>query len=255
MDMKNVVAQWVRSARKDAGLSQDELGAKLALELRVDRGFTKANISHWETQKHGPSLEQLLGISKITGAPLPDSITGNLSQVPPPDAVSEADLDSKTIKSLGQVRRVSVGNPSTDVIPVKLVNLHVQAGYPHFEADPIYDDHTTLDLPRQWVEENQLIPNCLLAIKVRGASMEPMLYEDETIVINIADTKLITNQIYAVNYNGVAVVKQMVYKNREWWLYSFNQDDEFRPVMARSGDCQVIGKMVYQPGRSLIGKL
>lgn len=149
----------------------------------------------------------------------------------------------------------TVGIPNTEVIPVRLVNLRLQAGFPRFEADEVFDDGSTIDLPRQWVEENQLVPNCLLAIKVRGPSMEPMIFEDETIVINIADTKPVSGQVFALNYDGKAVVKQMVFKNREWWLHSFNPDDEFRPVMARSGEAQVIGKMVYQPGRSLIGKL
>lgn len=241
MDMKELIAGWVKEARKHAGLSQEELGAQLALEMRAERGFSKANISHWETQKHGPSLEQLLAISKITKYPLPESVTG---------AAGEA-----AAVAFGGARPVTVGMPSNDVIPVRIVSLRLQAGFPRFEADQMFDDEATLDLPRQWVEQNQLVPNCLLAIKVRGPSMEPMIFEDETIVINIADTKPVSGHVYALNYDGKAVVKQMVFKNREWWLYSFNQDDEFRPVMARSGDAQVIGKMVYQPGRSLIGKL
>lgn len=155
----------------------------------------------------------------------------------------------------GDVERVSVGNPNQNVIPVRLVNLRVQAGYPMFEADPVYDEESTIDLPRQWVEENHLIPNCLLAIKVKGPSMEPMIYEGEKIIINIADQKLVSGQVYAVNFQGSALVKQMVYKNKEWWLYSFNHDDEFRPVMARGGEFNVVGKLVAQPFRSLIGKL
>lgn len=76
MDMKQAVASWVRSARQQAGLSQGDLGTRLALELRNERGNTKANISHWETAKHSPSLEQLMAISRITSVPLPQEITG-----------------------------------------------------------------------------------------------------------------------------------------------------------------------------------
>lgn len=155
----------------------------------------------------------------------------------------------------GETVPISIGMPRPDAIPVRVVNLRLQAGFPRFEADEVFDDVSTIDLPRQWVEENELVPNCLLAIKVRGPSMEPMIFEDEIVVINIADTKPVSGKVYALNYDGKPIVKQMVYKNREWWLYSFNPDDEFHPVMARNGECIVIGAMVYQPGRSLIGKL
>lgn len=172
---------------------------------------------------------------------------------PSGDGVSSATV--QTIDDLPRAARVTVGFGTTDVIPVRVVNLRVQAGFPRFEADEIFDDEARIDLPRQWLEENQLVPNCLLAIKVRGPSMEPMFFEDDIIVINIADNKPVTGQVYVVNYDGNTVVKQMVYRNREWWLHSFNQDDEFKPLMARSGNAQIIGKVVYRPGTSMIGKL
>jgi transcriptional regulator with XRE-family HTH domain len=50
-----MIANWVKEARKEAGLSGEALGTKLAFELGTARGHTKANISHWETEKHSPS--------------------------------------------------------------------------------------------------------------------------------------------------------------------------------------------------------
>lgn len=55
--------EWVRVARKSAGLTQEQLGEKL--------GRTKANIGHWETGKHDPSYDQIRRISEITGHPMP----------------------------------------------------------------------------------------------------------------------------------------------------------------------------------------
>lgn len=74
MELKEIIAKWIRSARASAGMSGADLGAKLALALGTPRGHSKANISHWETGKHSPSLLQLLTISKITGQSLPDEI-------------------------------------------------------------------------------------------------------------------------------------------------------------------------------------
>jgi transcriptional regulator with XRE-family HTH domain len=59
MDLKD----WVKAARKSAGLTQEQLGEKL--------GRTKANVGHWETGKHEPSFDQMRRISEVTGHPMP----------------------------------------------------------------------------------------------------------------------------------------------------------------------------------------
>lgn len=82
MELKDVIAKWVRSARASIGMSGSDLGAKLSLALGGARGHSKANISHWETGKHSPNLRQLLAISKITGFRLPEEITAAMSAEP-----------------------------------------------------------------------------------------------------------------------------------------------------------------------------
>lgn len=76
MEIKQKIADWIKAARAEAGLSGEQLGARLSLELGNKRGNTRANISHWETEKHEPSLQQILAIAKITGKPLPPEVTG-----------------------------------------------------------------------------------------------------------------------------------------------------------------------------------
>lgn len=79
-----MIAEWVRTARVDAGLSGADLGVRLALELGSDRGHTKANISHWENGKHSPSLEQLIAIVHITGRALPPQILARMGAIGSP---------------------------------------------------------------------------------------------------------------------------------------------------------------------------
>ena len=78
-----MIANWIKEARRDAGLSGEALGTKLAFELGTARGHTKANISHWENEKHSPSLQQLLAIAKITGKSLPHAIIAGLQGTDP----------------------------------------------------------------------------------------------------------------------------------------------------------------------------
>lgn len=73
MEMRN----WIRSARKKADLTQEQLGEKL--------GVTKGNVSAWENGRHEPSYAQIQEISVVTKYPMPDSQPG-ISAATPLDA-------------------------------------------------------------------------------------------------------------------------------------------------------------------------
>jgi phage repressor protein C with HTH and peptisase S24 domain len=173
------------------------------------------------------------------------------------DAPGE-DAPARTTSDLpfvSQASRVLVDAPEADTIPVRRVALRLQAGFPGFDTDREFEDGGVVNLPRQFIEQNDLVPQCLLAIKVRGSSMEPMLFEDDTVVINIADTKPTNNDLFAINFNGMPIIKQLVREGREWWLHSFNRDPQYTKVACREGECIILGRVVHQGARSLIGRL
>lgn len=131
-------------------------------------------------------------------------------------------------------------------IPIKMVALHLQAGMTGFETEESYEDGGKLHVPRQWVEENGLDPQALLAIKIKGESMIPMMYEGDIAVVNVNDKTRVNGGVFAINFKGQAVVKRLKYERREWYLTSENP--EFRQEPCRSGDCNVVGRIVrFEP--------
>lgn len=163
--------------------------------------------------------------------------------------------ESAPLPYLRGVQRVSIIDDEHQSVPVKKVNLRLQAGFPGFEADQNFEDGGSVNVPRHFVEKYDLVPQCLLAIKVRGESMEPMLFENDVVVINIADTRPVSNEIYAINFEGMPVVKQLVYESGDWWMYSMNRRPEFARRVCRSPESIIVGKVVYQAARSLKGRL
>lgn len=153
---------------------------------------------------------------------------------------------------LVDARRVRVGD-EPDTVPVRRVTLRLRAGVTGFETEPDQEDGGVLHMPRAVVDAHELVPHQLLAIRVRGQSMEPMMFEDDVVVVNTADKTPVSREIYAVNFNGEALVKQLVRRNKEWFLHSVNPD--FGPINVRSGQCSIVGRVVYQPGRVLTGRL
>jgi phage repressor protein C with HTH and peptisase S24 domain len=219
MEPKTMIANWIKEARRDAGLSGEALGTKLAFELGTVRGHTKANISHWETEKHSPNLQQLLAIAKITGKSLPPAIIAGLQGSDPAALFPGA-------------MRVVVSDANDDTfVQVPMVKLRLSAGVTGFQTEPEYQDGGTVGMRRDWVERKRLNPAKLIAILVKGESMEPTLYED--------------GEVFAVNYNGEPVVKRMQKDGGRWWLGSDNPDQRTYYRRACEGDsCLVIGRVV-----------
>lgn len=140
-----------------------------------------------------------------------------------------------------------------DTIAIRKVTLKLRAGATGFETEPELADGGFEHVPREVIAQLRLDTSKLLALRVAGPSMEPMMFEDDVVVIDTTDNKPINKELYALNWNGEALVKQLVSRGREWYLHSINSD--FPDENVRSGQCSVVGKVVYQPGRVLTGRL
>lgn len=232
-----MIAGWVKDARTAAGLSGTALGARLALELGTERGHTKANISHWENEKHSPNLKQLLAISRVTGRRLPPEILGPLSGGPA--------NDTPALPGLQNVLRVVAEGDDDGFVPIPMVRLRLSAGITGYQAEPEARDGGTLGMRRSWLERNQYSPSHLIAIYVKGESMEPSLYAGDIVVINTLDTKPVAGAVYAFNYEGEAVVKRLARDAAQWWLTSDNPDQRtYHRKLCQGGECIVLGRVV-----------
>jgi len=231
MDLHTMIAGWVRDARTAAGLSGSALGARLALELGTERGNTKANISHWENEKHSPNLKQLLAISRVTGRSLPPEIL--------------APMSGASVGVSNALRVVAAEGEDDGFIQIPMVKLRLSAGITGYQAEPERRDGGTLGMRRTWIERNQYNPSHLIAIYVKGESMEPSLYAGDIVVINTLDTKLVDGAVYAFNYEGEAVVKRLARDAGQWWLTSDNIDQrKYHRKLCQGGECIVIGRVV-----------
>jgi len=132
------------------------------------------------------------------------------------------------------------------MVAIRMVPEHLRAGITGFDTSCLFDDVGQLHVPRQWLEENDLTTEQLLAVKVKGDSMVPMMYEGDVAVVNIKDKSRVNGGVFALNFKGESVVKRLRYERREWYLASENP--EFKQEPCRTGDCNVIGRVVrFEP--------
>ena len=103
----------------------------------------------------------------------------------------------------------ALDNDDTEFVQIRMVKLRLSAGITGFQAEPERRDGGTLGMRRTWLERNNYHPEHLMAILVKGESMEPSLYAGDIVIINTLDTKLMDGAVYAFNYEGEAVVKRL----------------------------------------------
>lgn len=142
-----------------------------------------------------------------------------------------------------RVHAAGVDDPSlTQIMKVKI---KVQAGITGFRVEPEHHDGETTGVPTSWVRNERLVASDLLAITVRGESMEPSLFDGDVIVVNTGDKTLSDGAVYAVNYEGEVVVKRMLRDAGMWWLASDNADQrKYHRKLCKGAECIVIGKVV-----------
>jgi phage repressor protein C with HTH and peptisase S24 domain len=217
------------AACESLGFGQSALAQYLngRIPLNVEAGIKLANLLGVSLSDFSPTLAEQAAKFAEAIVPHTEDIVGVAEQIGARQVTDDDDHAPVTIA-------------------IKMVALHLQPGVTGFETVENFEDGGKLHVPRQWVEENDLDPQCLLAIKVKGESMIPLMYEGDIAVINVHDRNRVSGGVFAINFNGQAVVKRLKYERREWYLASENP--EYRQEPCRNGECQVVGRVVrFEP--------
>jgi len=203
------------------------------------------------------SLEEVAEIAGTSSAylsqirnQLPDSKTGRPKKMG--DQVAEK-LRSAFNKPSGWMdadisTKEEITLANNDEYPaIKRVNLKLSAGIVGFGIDYDVEDRTPIVMQREWFKSRGFKPENLIATKVKGDSMQPGLYDGDTVVINTAEHTPVDGHVYAINYEGEMLIKRMVRDTGVWWLSSDNQDQRKHPRKECNSDlCIIIGKVVHK---------
>ena len=139
-----------------------------------------------------------------------------------------------------------------NLVSIRRVQLRLQAGVDGFSIEADESNGSPLFFRADWLQLRGYKPYNLIAIKVRGQSMEPTLFPDDMVVINTADTEPKDGKVYAVNYEGEAVIKRMVRDNGSWWLSSDNPDQRRFPRKECAEEaCIVVGRVVHRQSEEI----
>lgn len=214
----NTIAERLKLAREAAGLTQPELANKA--------GVSQGTIGNIEAGLRKRPRD-LLSIAAALGVAPEWLETG------------------KGLMHLHQSREVNLEN-NPDYPSIRRVRFKLSAGATGFAVDYQDDAGSPLAFRRDWYERRGFKPHQLLATSVINGSMEPGLYDGDTVIVNTAQTEPKDGVVFAVNYEGEMVVKRLVRDDGQWWLSSDNPDQRRYPRKICHEGVKLIGEIVHK---------
>lgn len=194
---------WIRSARKMAGLTQVKLGETL--------GVTKGNVSAWEKGRHEASYAQLQQIAKLAHIPLPGGEYKHaLPSSDAPISAPKIRVIERTYEDLGD--SISPDDPKSgykNVLPALRDQRHIpiisyaQAGKMTEVVDPfsLGDGFETIQPTVECSKHS-------FALRLDGDSMEPRFHHGDVVIIDPERAPKPGNFVVAINGNEETTFKK-----------------------------------------------
>jgi len=210
-------------------------------------GVTPQAVQQWVSLGRVPRAHRLAQIAEYFSVSEQELIYGDV--IPEPiNTLAGQSSSPRTQAPLpkGKYRRVVAHDSANiDLIEIRRVKLTLSAGITGFNAEPYDSNGRPLSFRADWFVKKGYSPEKLISIDVKGESMEPIMSDGDTVVINTADVIPKDGLVYAINFDGEAVIKRMVRDFGRWFLVSDNPDQKrYHRQECTAAECIVIGRVV-----------
>jgi phage repressor protein C with HTH and peptisase S24 domain len=202
--------------------------------------------------RQGPATETLKKLAIACGVPLQwlSDGTGEERRAIPGGTVPRAPQADR--EASPRVSATAHRNKAAACVQVKRVNLRLSAGAAPFSVDPEEDAGDPVCFGTDWLMRRGYRADCLIALSVTGASMEPGLYAGDTVVVNTDDREPRDGDVFAVNYEGECLIRRLVRDSGCWWLSADSADQRrFQRKRYADGECSLIGRVVHKQSEVL----
>lgn len=240
MDLKKYIGNQIKTFRKSAGFTQDELAKRL--------NTTKQTISRYEKGDRKANQDMLFELCDIFGVSIDDffpsqnealqsptasSIQTIYDQLAPPRQSKVLTYAEKQLKEQRNEEETKI-NEVSEVIQLYSYDYYdhpVSAGTGQYLNDVRVE---RIELPVD-IDADFVIP-------IKGDSMEPD-YHDGDLVFIQTSVDLNDGVIGVFNYNGDAYIKELVIDEDQAYLHSLNPAYKDMPITPDT-DFRIIGEVV-----------
>lgn len=228
----------LKQARKYAGFTQQALSAKT--------GIAQSTISTAERQGHGspdtPVYAAACGVNALWLA------TGDGNMVPSGNRPPQTWDGGERVLALG-----SSDTYADDYIQIRESEVRFAAGNGRAAQYDELEESVPATYRREWFMKEGINPSNARRFKVHGDSMEPFLYDGDTVLVNLGETTVINNKVYALRYGDELRIKRVSKKlDGGLILHSDNpnylpRDEDLTPAMVQE-HITIIGRVRDKSG-------
>nr|DAR31727.1 MAG TPA: Repressor protein CI [Caudoviricetes sp.] len=241
MDLKKYIGTQIKTFRKSAGFTQDELAKRL--------NTTKQTISRYEKGDRKANQDMLFELCDIFGVSIDDFFPSqNESNQPPATSPIQSIYDQ--LEPPGQRKVITYAEKLRDEqeerrkakineVSEKVVQLY---GYDYYDHAAYAGTGQYLNDVRVERIELPVDVDTDFVIPIKGDSMEPD-YHDGDLVFIQTSVDLNDGVIGVFNYNGEAYIKQLVIDTEQAYLHSLNPAYKDMPITPET-DFRIIGEVV-----------
>ena len=246
MDLKKYIGNQIKTFRKSAGFTQDELAKRL--------NTTKQTISRYEKGDRKANQDMLFELCDIFGVSIDDFFPSQNETLQSPTTSPIQTIYDE----LNPPRQVKVLNYAERQLKEQR-NEEETKGNEVSEAIQLYSydyyDHPASAGTGQYLNDVRVerieLPvdiDADFVIPIKGDSMEPD-YHDGDLVFIQTSVDLNDGVIGVFNYNGDAYIKQLVIDKEQAYLHSLNPAYKDMPITPET-DFRIIGEVVdlYREG-------
>ena len=241
MDLKKYIGNQIKTFRKSAGFTQDELAKRL--------NTTKQTISRYEKGDRKANQDMLFELCDIFGVSIDDFFPSQNESLQSPTASSiqtiydqlEPPGQRKVITYAEKLREEQEKRRKAkkNEVSEKVVQLY---GYDYYDHAASAGTGQYLNDVRVERIELPVDVDADFVIPIKGDSMEPD-YHDGDLVFIQTSVDLNDGVIGVFNYDGEAYIKQLVIDTEQAYLHSLNPDYKDMPITPET-DFRIIGEVV-----------
>lgn len=244
----NTLAERIRKAL-------DESGGVTQADIARACGISTASVNNWFTgatkSLKGENLLRAAAILKVSPAWLS---TGKGDMRPRGDYLL-GHTPNHTAAEVGSVYAHHPDDtPGEDTVLIKESRLHFSAGNGHQVEFNLVEESEPATYRLSWFQREGMSPAKVRRFKVRGDSMEPFLYPNDSVLVNLAENdpaRILDGRVYALRYGNDLRIKRL-YRRLDGTLIlrsdNPHYDDEHVPPHLAEEHITLIGRVRDKSG-------
>lgn len=213
-------------------------------ELARQMGVDPANITNWKAR--GLPSDQYAGTAAALGCTIDEIVRGtgggSLGSAEPPSTFG-------IIRAWEHADDLPPGE--FVFVPRMGVKLSAGTGRGRNQLEIDFQEAQPQAFRADWIRKERLKPNKLASMYAVGNSMEPSIFDGDSLVIDISQTEVIDGKVYALWYEGGERVKRLF--RVPGGALRIQSDNTDYPPLNLSADqlehVRILGRVVHRAGK------